>query len=83
MALTRVDEPDEVGTLAARVAALESALAASSQPSSTTSLASISVFAIPALALLGFVGIGFDHISEQDLRVLHTVAEYGLGIERE
>ena len=31
----------------------------------------------------GFVGIGFDHISEQDLRVLHTVAEYGFGIKRE
>lgn len=47
----------EIDALKSRVAVLERAFTASSQSSRPVSLASIGVFAIPALALLGFVGL--------------------------
>lgn len=50
-------QQSEIDTLMSRVAALERALSANAQPARPVSLASIGGFAIPALALLGFVGL--------------------------
>jgi len=50
-------QQEEIDALKARVAVMEQALSANAQSSHSPSLASIGVFAIPALALLGFVGL--------------------------
>jgi len=53
----RQEKDAQVAELQARVSALERALSANARPSNSVSLASIGALAIPALALLGFVGL--------------------------